>query len=80
MWSRQNLETPMDNPISAERRFVVGMLDEVEFNKSPEEAAAHPVWGPFDSYDEAADWARRLSSDPNEGRVVELLSPAGWGA
>jgi hypothetical protein len=52
-------------------------MDEVEFNRSPDEALSHPVWGPFDTYDEAAEFAKTLSSDPNEAVVMELRAPRG---
>lgn len=53
-------------------RFVVGLMDEVELNQSREDAAAHPVYGPFDTYEEAEAVARKLSSDPKEGVVMQL--------
>lgn len=53
-------------------RFVVGLMDEVELNQSREDAAAHPVYGPFDTYEKAEAVARKLSSDPKEGVVMQL--------
>lgn len=53
-------------------RYVVGMMDEVEMNRSRHEASQHPVYGPYDTYDEAETVARALSLDPNEAVIMEL--------
>lgn len=53
--------------------YVAGLMDEVEFmDTSRDEAAAHPVYGPYATFEEAEAVARTLSSDPREGVVMEL--------
>lgn len=53
--------------------YVAGLMDEVEFmDTNLDEAAAHPVYGPYATFEEAAAVARTLSSDPTEGVVMEV--------
>lgn len=53
--------------------YVAGLMDEVEFmDTSLDEAAAHPVYGPYATFEEAEAVASTLSTDPREGVVMEL--------
>jgi hypothetical protein len=53
--------------------YVAGLMDEVEFmDTSRDEAAAHPVYGPYATFEEAEAVAQTLSSDSREGVVMEV--------
>lgn len=57
--------------------YVAGLLDEVEFGpRDEDDARRHRVFGPFTTFEAAKDRAQFLSTDPNEGVVVELVP--GW--
>lgn len=57
------------------RLYICGLLDEVEFWGDHPDCHGRVVYGPFFSYDEAKDYARTLSIDPDEAVVVPVLPP-----
>jgi hypothetical protein len=56
--------------------YATGLFDEHEFDRQRPPHYGFAAYGPFVDIEDATAHARMLSSDPDEGVVIELETPA----